>query len=315
MSELEATLESLKAELYRVQAQEAALREELAAKDKRQRAIDAAGGAEELKQQDSGGGDSADGKSAEELAKEVRDLERMVEMYEKENARLADALTQKDKELKTVRAEFFDKQESLVKEINKLSNKQHGSGARSDITTSFDPSKRDFASELERDALFRNMSEQIAQLEKSGRRKDETIAEMVDTLNAAEREKIVLERSLAQFRKVGASGDGRVFSEMGALIPRGIDDTETDGLDVESLRKVLVDERKKHQTEVDTLRAKLKWYAETQQLVDEAVRDRDRLKAEVDQLREQSAPANCSTLSAGTGTTQKRNLADVRRIK
>ncbi|CAE7625559.1 Cep162, partial [Symbiodinium microadriaticum] len=78
----------------------------------------------------------------------------------------------------------------------------------------------------------------------------------------------------------------------------------------------------KHEAEVDALRSKLQWYAETQQLVDEAVRERDMYKREVEQLRDRTGlvgggggSANTSLMSTGGGNAQKRNPADIRRIR
>lgn len=303
-------MEDLKAELYTIKAENASLRSELKASEQRTR------GGKENSSID-GGDASVKGeqleKSKEVLAKEIQDLENIVRMYERENARLADTVMQREKEMKSLRSEFFDKQEGLVKEINKLNNKCHSAANSSLFAPGGDSMlTQDFASELERDALVRNMSEQILSLEKSCRKKDSQIAEMAETVNAVGREKIVLERALSR----ASSG-----MRLGACDER----EDAGGDDVDSLRANITLERKRHSSEIAALNSKLSWYADTQELVESVKAERDRYKNEVEQLRGKVSSAGESSLSmtsssagwnsTGGGARQKRNPADVRRIR
>jgi hypothetical protein len=338
VAELEAEIETLKADLYRTKQSEEALLRDQADLEQRARANDqAAGGREERKTESGGEREKAE---EEALLREVRDLENMVRMYEKENVRLADALAQKDKELKTARADFFDKQEALVKQVNRLQNQCHGVSANLETAPIFDMATRNFEDELERDALFRNMSEQIAYLEKTCRKRDESIAEMTDALNASEREKIVLERALSAATGGKGTAGFSVSSwqrQSGSQQPMfhcqrddeakggGAAEEECGGSE-ESLRALISRERAEHKHEIEALQKKLRWFAETQELVDAVKAERDGFKRDLvklmnsrQQQQQQQGDLDTSNVTASSVTpghaTHKRSPADVRRIR
>ena len=78
------------------------------------------------------GGDDNDGESNQEklisikkseysqMMKDINELQNINILYEKENQRMVNKIIEKDNELKDLRAQFYDKRETMVQEINRF---------------------------------------------------------------------------------------------------------------------------------------------------------------------------------------------------
>lgn len=99
----------------------------------------------------------------------------------------------------------------------------------------------------------------------------------------------------------------------------GEDSVPPQNLLVSELQVMLRDERQKHQEEVETLRSRLKWFADTQQAIETLSEERDHL---ADMVKQQggASPGKKSRVGAGDSSfssagANRRHPSDIKKIK
>lgn len=98
----------------------------------------------------------------EDLKKEFLVQEKLIAAYQKENARLTKVLKDQEIEVATKQAQFYDKQEALNRELNRLRNSLT---PLHDIDLKAKKKTSDLATELEQDGKIRYLQEKISDLE------------------------------------------------------------------------------------------------------------------------------------------------------
>ena len=118
----------------------------------------------------------------QKLMLELSDLQSITNQYEKENKRLIEQVKERDKDMKELKVSFYDKQEALVRENNKLRNASSsssssngaavtaaagmvsnagGAGGGAIISASASNTWSNLKSALDKDSLIDNRREQV----------------------------------------------------------------------------------------------------------------------------------------------------------
>mmetsp|Transcript_21534 Transcript_21534/g.31284 ORF Transcript_21534/g.31284 Transcript_21534/m.31284 type:complete len:1684 (+) Transcript_21534:93-5144(+) len=287
------------------------------------------------------------------LLSDISELENMCSMYERENQRLAQRLVDKDKEMRDARADFFDQQENLVKELNRLRNEVASNSAVSRssarVTVPEEPAKhptsrswQQLRGDLDKDGMINSLEEQVAVLEKACTQKENSIGSLTQQINKLEKENIVLAKNLESVSKLAVDKRGIAESDFeGFAVPYLEPHRDTSAGDQEvkrgsvvefgphegdeaaeidykqavtELKSKLEQQRVQHFNEVKGLRAKVAWYAETQKLLEDVEQERAQLKEELESYKSN----NMSVLSTSSATKpgrSNRNPSDVKRIR
>lgn len=240
-------------------------------------------------------------KEHNDLLKEVEELKEILILYEKENERMVKIIVEKENEMKDLTSQFYDKRESLVQEINRLSSQHHANSLP----------QGQFQSTLERDSHIYNLQEYIYDLESQVRQRDDLISDHETKINSLENEKIVLLKNIESFKKHIQQQENQL-EELDAS-RHGAEDSKK----LQELEEQFEHERSKYTLQIQELHARLKWYSSTQERLDLITKERDELKVKLHELKnlrnESFSRADSQSISTSTGL--RRNPHDAKRIK
>jgi len=186
----------------------------------------------------------------DKLLHDLAEQEVLITGFQKENERLMQALKQREAEETSRKAHFYDKQESLNKELLRLRNAETGAPA---VRRSAEALRQ----ELDADATIRALKERLAMAEAGAGQREKDLQMTIDKLRKENRE----------LAATSARVPSKVFS--GA-------DEDHDALAVEV---------KRLEGEVTTLRGKLAWYAENQSLLAGLEKDKAEAQAAASALK------------------------------
>jgi hypothetical protein len=271
------------------------------------------------------------GGKEDELLKEIHELHEINLLYEKENERMVSIILDKDAEIKTIKSEFFDKRDSWIKEINRLSNHQQTSTSLP--PPSFHPhtpsqqtsSYHQFQTKLATESEVFYLQERIDELEKLCTQQENQLTLSEQRLHNLEREKLILMKNIENLKKQllqSANFLPRMSLQdtpppppFGAL---PVDEETTTPDDSGTNRKVfelekqLQEERSKYLLQIQELSSRLKWYSTTQERLDLVTRERDQFKA---MAQHPNSPSRNDSQSVISVSTSRRNPQDIKRIK
>ena len=180
----------------------------------------------------------------DKMLHDLAEQEVLITGFQKENERLMQALKQREAEETSRKAHFYDKQESLNKELLRLRNAETGAPA---VRRSAEALRQ----ELDADATIRALKERLAMAEAGAGQREKDLQLTIDKLRKENRE----------LAATSARVPSKVF---------GGADEDHDALAVEVRRL---------EGEVTTLRSKLAWYAENQSLLEGLEKDKAEAQA------------------------------------
>jgi hypothetical protein len=151
-----------------------------------------------------------------ELLREIHELREINLLYEKENERMVSIILDKDNEIKAIKSEFFDKRDSWIKEINRLSNQQYTNTyppishqnttlpqqtSLPTNTSSQQTSYHQFQTKLETESEVFYLRERIDELEKQCAQQENQLTLSAQRLNSLEREILILTKNLENMKR------------------------------------------------------------------------------------------------------------------
>lgn len=201
-------------------------------------------------------------KEFEELVQDREMQEHLIAGYQKENEKLSHQLKARETDEQTRRAEWFDQQESLNKELNRLRNivgietsdKNYASTIGSSVegldnnrdsraVGHYRKSASMLRSELDTDALIRHLHEKIAELETTAGKKENEL-------------KSTIEKLRKDYKQLADSTQHlQISKEVVEELYQTIQQLENDN--------------KRLKEELMSNRSKLSWYVENQLLIDD----------------------------------------------
>ena len=200
------------------------------------------------------------------LVVEVASQELLIQGFQRENEKLVHCLQAKEQGETSQRAGFFDQQEALNKELNRLRNLVGGGevdshGKPSLVSSSLSASSAGGAmagassirksadalrAELNADATIRALKERVAVAEAGAGAREKEMQLTIDKLRR----------------------DNRALAASSAQVSEGIFSGQN------SEKQALDQQQKKHLDEVGDLRGKLAWYVENQVLIEDAMKQK-----------------------------------------
>lgn len=189
------------------------------------------------------------------LIAECASQEVLIAGFQKENEKLVKENKQRELAESSRKAQYFDQQENLNKELNRLRNAVEGDTITpvSTIRKSADALR----AELNTDATIRALRERLAIAESGAGMREKELQTTIDKLRA----------------------DYRQLATESAFISRNVTAYQA------GEQQTIDDERKKHSEEINELRSKLAWYAENQELIENSENTIVDLKASVATLK------------------------------
>ena len=174
------------------------------------------------------------------LKREIEMLDKLVAGYQRENEKMLSTLKEKHSQEEAMKANFFDERENLNRELNMYKN------AAPQGPNALRKSAEHLMEELEKEALVRNLRERIAEAESGAGVREKELQQTVDRIREENRQ-LTLE-----LKRITVESQANENSALAAA-----------RLDLGRARE-----------EVESLREKLIWYAENQELVDQGEQER-----------------------------------------
>lgn len=215
-------------------------------------------GAVEGKDSEAGETMSVNKKDFEDLVRDYATQERLIEGFQKESERLAKQLKDRNVEEQARRALFFDQQEELNKELNRLRNltksNQAGPHVVDDIILGSNQPKtaEQLRTELELDAKVRHLQEKLASLQKDGSDRERQLQNQLEKLRRENQDLQKANKELAN---------------------KSVEQLEA--------------EVKLHQEENQRLREKMKWFLDNQRLLEEVDQETAKQRKFINFLKEE----------------------------
>jgi hypothetical protein len=238
------------------------------------------------------GGDITIKKSEyEALLAEGESQEILIAGFQKENEKLIESIKSKENEDNSVKANFFDQQEGLNKEVNRLRNmvgevpegleegadKEEGlaggatGGTETGVRTSqilIKKSAETLRAELDKDSFIRSLRERAAIAEAGAGVREKEMQQTIEKLRKTN-------------RQLAATS---VNMTVNAL----------EGNNAEEMKELNLVHRK-YSDEINSLKEKLAWYAENQQLLEESENNKEALKTVIHILKTELKKKGVST--------------------
>lgn len=277
---------------------------------------------------------------------DINELQNINVLYEKENQRMVNKILEKDGELKDLRAQFYDKRESMVQEINRLKNlgqsqtfsfqpqqiqsevlsKGQINQNQNQNQNQFQPTQsisNKFRTNIEKDSQIYNLQEYVFHLESQNRQKDDQLKEYSDKVYELEKEKVVFIKTIDNLKKQINQSQGQSQSENHDHIDNfdqqsSINSNLEHKKLIEELEEQSRIEKMQLTVQIQELRGRLEWYSKTQDRLDLVTAERDKLKTELQNFKINSKNESFlrqDSHSVSSQTTGKRNLQDIKRIK
>ena len=242
------------------------------------------------------------------LLLEIQTQDNLLVGFQKENERLVKEQKVHLADEASRKAAFFDQQEQLNKELNRLRNVVVGDNVTMVSITR--KSVDQFRAELDADAAVRALRERLAIAEAGAGIREKELQLTIDKLRSDYRQLITENNYLTNAKVSGSYTEQQVIDQL----------------------------NRSHKEEIDQLHEKLAWYAENQQIIEDVVRVKVELNSTISllkkelkkrgvsandmkQILETTAAANKDDTNNETTTTStsksssKRNPADIKKIK
>lgn len=266
--------------------------------------------------------EEAKNESDRNYQKEITELEKIVAMYEKENKRLLVVVAEKDLEIKGIRANFFDQQEELIRELNHEKNKNASSRGDKDTVYRYNHSASQLRQELEKESLIQYYQEEIERYNQTNKQLEALSNENIEKINQLTIEnsnlKVALNRAIDELKSERFQAQLRYGPSTGFDLPEIDSALVNDEVDYANPKKTIdslvlkMNELKTNYNDtIVSLKAKIAWYNENQLRIEELLEENKKLK-EVHQ--EQSSSLNVSTTS-NVASMKHRNPNDIKKIR
>lgn len=210
----------------------------------------------------------------DEIVNERNAVEDLLTGYQRENERLGQLLRKKDLEEKQLKAQYFDQQESMNKELNRLRNLTKGIAEKStfvDSNNSFHSkddihshgtmlarkSSSQFRNELSAEAHIRYLEENLRGLQMSSSKREKELNDNIEKIRRDYRQ----------------------------LADRAAEESANLWEDFHSQNSKLQHQNDRLSEEMEDLKKQVAWYKENQRIIDDVYREKKDMQKEIIQLK------------------------------